>query len=193
MNIEDTYGIVASFLQPLELVISGRLSKTHSIWFIRYVRRKYGSKSLQDLVCPICASWLDTDDEIFYTDFKNVYTNTDQEERQRYGVVKSVLNYKPYSRRKLLCDECEYNELEINIVKYPKNFMPVNGSPQLRKIFYYRGDREYTIFIKNSPVISWAFLFLELPNEYYWNEIDIIIPYIETNQQYYQDFLMDYS
>lgn len=180
MNIEDTYCIIAGFLQPLELIKSARLSKLHALWFKKYAIKKY-KNSIQYFVCPICASWLDMDDEIFYTDFKNVYMNVYQEERKRYSAVRNILGYKPYSRRKLLCEECECNELEISIVKYSKNFMPINSSPQLRKIFYYRGDREYTIFIKNSPIMSWAFLFVEKDNEYYWNEIDVIIPCIETN------------
>jgi hypothetical protein len=70
--------------------------------------------------------------------------------------------------------------------------MKIDNFKELRKIFKYRGRRKYTIVIVNDhPVLNWAFLFQEKECEYLWNDIDFIIPSLETSQKYFTDYLFD--
>jgi hypothetical protein len=189
VDIEDTYGILASYLQPLELVKTSLLSKIHYLWFCRYIK-KNKLTDMEKFICPICACWVyDMEDDITYNDFQNIICYIDQEEKNRHELIEQVLKNKSYSRNKLICDECFNKQFEITKIK---NFMKIDNFKELRKIFKYRGRRKYTIVIVNDhPVLNWAFLFQEKECEYLWNDIDFIIPSLETSQKYFTDYLFD--
>jgi hypothetical protein len=174
---EDTFSVICSFLKPTELCRVRRLNSMYKNWVDSFLSLKFKMVSIQDFVCPKCGSWIaDIVDECYdlsdYNGFYNIYNNDVDEEESRIDYINTLLYNKNITRKALLCEDCEYDEVEEQTIN-----------------FRFSGDRKYTLHVIEHYVYPWSFLVLENNNTYFWNEYRLVIPYPEDT---YNDYDYDY-
>lgn len=157
MNAKDTFQIICSFLEPIELVSFRKLSKIHNKWADDYILKKNKSINLQNQSCPKCGHWISTEDISNYNEFYDYYL-MDEWKISRFQQINEWFN-KIYvfdsERKTLLCEDCE------PIEDYTNNF-DIN--------FRYKGTREYTL-VSFYGLYSWSALCIVFDERKgYWNE-----------------------
>jgi hypothetical protein len=184
MYHEFSIQIICEFLSPMELLLSRILSRFHDKIIREFIIRRYSADcNILNYVCPKCASWIDTKNPIEdYTGFKHVYRNIDVTERQRYEYIKQHLRSLPYNRCKILCDDCDAENIEICFINKMDNHIHVNSSPFFKNILKHRGDRDYIVKIQCSRFYTWGFICLKNRYNYVWNDISIT----NTTPLYYE-------
>lgn len=191
---EDTFLIICSFLKPVELVKSRRISHHHNIWVKKFLLRHYGTVHINKYLCPMCGDLYETyDDELInrkyiYGHIKTLpesledYIGFDYEYSyadiiNRYETIDNLFQNKNYKRTKILCEKCSLEDFEFDCINFNTPYLiEVNKNKKLKKNFRYTGDREFFLFIVPSSLISWAILFYEDYSTAYWNEIRATIP-----------------
>ena len=192
MYYEFSVEIICSFLNPHELLKMRKLSRFHNNCAKKFIVRTYGKNDITDFVCPVCSYWIPQENKSIdnYTGFRGLYYDIDREERRRYRFINSKLQDKGYERMKLLCENCENEDIEINFIGNKEFYIEVNTSPLFKKYFKHRGDRDYVIIVKKNLIHSWAFLYLRIPEieiGYLWNEFNVIVPLHELEFIYNYD------
>ena len=167
---DDIFPIICSFLQPLELCRARYLSKRYHKLCDKWLTKTFHSIHLQDHGCPNCGKLLYTDttqkweienDPTFYD---LLYGNIFEIEQSRLECVIDVLNNngndQNITRSRLLCEECDEDEIELSKVR-------------LRC----KGNREYHVHLVqcSNSVYSWAFLSLTQNSQTYWNQLRAFI------------------
>ena len=160
MNAKDTFQIICSFLQPIELVRVRKLSKIHNEWTNNYTLKKHNTINLQDKTCPKCGHWITSCDISNYNDFYD-YFLMDEWKRFRFSQINEWFNSNyvfDVKRQTLLCEDCE------PIEDYSSNFYT---------FFRYKGTREYTL-VSFYGLYSWSALCIvnetRDDRKGYWNE-----------------------
>jgi hypothetical protein len=152
MNTDETFLIICSFLQPLEICRMRYLSSHHNKICDNWLtKRKFGSEiNLQNDACPQCGKWLFEEDiEADPTFYDLLYGNIQEIEESRTDYVNDK------ERRHLLCEECVNDEKEFDDLR-----------------FRYKGSRKYQLTIIHHPTHPWAFL----TSSNFWNEFRTFIP-----------------
>jgi hypothetical protein len=158
MDTKDTFKIICSFLNPLELVVCRKLSRYTNIWTSEYIYSKFKTLNIEDYVCPNCGDFINTDDISNYTDF-NDYFLMEEYKRQRFDKINEWFDNKyifKVERKNMLCDRCEVIE------DYNDNFY---------LYFRYKGSRKYSL-VSYYSLNSWSALcvYNTDKNKGYWNE-----------------------
>jgi hypothetical protein len=196
--IEDTFSVICSFLNPLELIKARYISHHHNLWTKRFLLQHYGTTDIYNYLCPMCGNLFDTyDDNLItrkqlyghvqthpesleeYVGFETSYT--ENENIIRYQTIDNLFKYKEYERKKILCENCYQEGFETDHCFNSSYALEVNRHKRLRKTFRYKGDREYFLYIVPSRYISWAILFYEQDRKVYWNEMRALIPPLDCN------------
>lgn len=159
MNTSETFLLVCSFLQPLEICRMRYLSSYHHKTCDRWLTHTRKKINLQDETCPKCGKWVSdediTNDPTFY---ELLYGNIEEIEEDRIEFIQNTLRSETIERTMLLCDECTYIEEE------PSNLF-----------FRYKGNRRYVLTIIQHPISPWSFL----ATSNLWNECRLFIEPIE--------------
>jgi uncharacterized protein YlaI len=158
MNNQDTFNIICTFLNPIQLIKFRFLSINHNKWTKLYLIKNFKNINIEYYVCPKCANWLDNKEDISnYTEF-NDYFLTDEIKTLRFQSIEDLINSKYIGvnteRSKVLCDDCECNE---------------DYSNSVFQNFKYKGSREYNIIYFYS-LHSWVALYLKNKDTVLWNE-----------------------
>ena len=159
MNNKDTYHIICSFLNPLELVSTRVLSKLHNMWTNIYIIKTMNTLNIEEYICPKCANWIDNEGRNDISDYNEFvdYFLTDNIKIARFRSVEEWFNKKyifDVSRKKILCYDCELEE------DYNDNIF---------KNFRYKGNRIYTLLYFYG-IHSWCSICLIKDDKGYWNE-----------------------
>ena len=156
MNIKDTFKIICSFLNPLDLVTCRKLSKHCKIWTNEFLFAKFNTINMEKYACPKCGDFIDQTDLSNYSDF-NDYFLCEENKLERLTKINEWFNRNyifNVERKNILCDRCEIIE------DYEDNLY-----------FRYKGSRRY---ILNSyfSLYSWASLCIIDRDDQkgYWNE-----------------------
>jgi len=150
MNTDETFLIICSFLQPLEICRMRYLSSHHNKICDKWLSKRKFGLNLQNEACPQCGKWLFEEDITSDTTFYDVlYGNIEEIEESRIDYVDGK------ERRHLLCEECLYDEKEFEDLR-----------------FRYKGSRKYQLTIVHHPTYPWAFL----TSSNFWNEFRTFIP-----------------
>lgn len=193
MEYKDLFKIITSFLTPLELSKSLRLSRDHNKWTQEFILFNFKTLDLTEFMCPKCGDFIGTYTDLdMYTGFKNVYHDIDNEERRRYRYVDQIVRT-DYKRKRLMCELCTDEEDEVYFTNYLHYRMEVSDSPFFSNLFRFKGTRKYTVCINNEGMMPWAFIFLEKHDgSIEWDEISFILPQLESQQPYYIDMIEDF-
>lgn len=135
LSVDVIHFHLLPFLTPLELVRFRSISRVACRTVDRYLHEQYPTvRRLVDVACPRCAGWISRQALDTYDEFFDVFCPF---ERQQRWV--SIWNYlptkKPLIRTSLLCEECEYDEVEWD--------HQCSDEYTVRKLLPYRGDRLY--------------------------------------------------
>lgn len=175
---EDTFSVICSFLKPTELCRIRRLNSLYKTWTDNFLLQKFRKISIEEFVCPKCGSWIaDVSNEFYdlsdYNGFYNIYNSDADEEESRIDYINTLFHNRNI-RKGLLCEDCEYDEVEDQNVN-----------------FRFSGNRKYTLHVIEHYIYPWSFLVLEKNNMYFWNEYRLIIPQHDNN--YYDEYDYDYD
>ncbi len=155
MNHNDTFQTICTFLEPLELNRCRYLSKTHHKWTSQYLSKICLVHTFQDMICPLCAKWIDLRDISELTHFWDIYENPRLEKR-RINMVKTILG-DDIRRSFLFCEDCESEEMyDLNTDE-----------------FRFKGSRSYCIYkirnIHNNQPDYWSLIYTT-DHQILWNE-----------------------
>jgi hypothetical protein len=218
IRYKDIFKFVCTFLQPKEIARFRRLSHYHNIWVKEFFIQHYNTVHINKYLCPMCGNQFDTFNdtildrrtkyghaatmpEILDDDYTFKTTYTEFEEIQRYEIIRNYFRYEisfntrnsSIQRSALLCEQCSLEDIELDI-KIDEPFeLDINHNHQLRKLFRYRGTREYKLYIVPRNTISWAYLVIIQDvkrgerAKINWNDMLITIPSIYSPSIYSDD------
>ena len=149
MNHENTFHIICTFLQPLELVKCRYLSRSHHLWTDKWTDKH--KTPFIDQICPKCANWVDKRDISRLSHFWDVYGDNKSVEMERITKVIQFLGSNT-QRSFLFCEDCEFDEVY-----------------DLNTDFSYRGERiYYTLTMNDTMMNTWCVIFTQDRKK--WNE-----------------------
>jgi hypothetical protein len=156
MNSKDTFKIICSFLNPLELVNCRKLSIHLNMWTNEYLYHKFKKINIEEYTCPKCGDLIDQGDVSNYTDFYDYFLMDDQKNSRINKITEwfNDNNIFNVQRKFFLCENCE------TIEDYEEDF---------DIYFKYKGSREYTLQCYYS-LYNWSAICIIINNNGYWNE-----------------------
>lgn len=155
LSVDVIHVHLLPFLSPLELVRFRYTSRAAWKMVDRYLCAIGLSKpQLEEWVCPRCGSWIHRHSLETYDEFFDVFCPF--ERQRRWTWIRQHLRV-PSRRMSLLCEDCEYEEVEWE--DYPT--MP------------YRGDRKYSFVYADGFILLFHWVNESMME---WNEFRAVVP-----------------
>jgi hypothetical protein len=164
MNKIDTFALplILPYLKSTDLCRLRTVNRLYHYLTDKYLYATHQTKYLQNLVCPNCASFFESEENTDPSYYDILYGAVHEFEEYRFDCVEQILGSS--TRQHLLCEECEDEEVED----------PKQGIQRFR----YEGTRRYLLYIYYSyiPQQQWAFLVTTIKGKHYWEQYHCFLP-----------------